>query len=182
MFLLFLNSVYADDFWSFDSSFQPSQALFIYLIPVDNMTNINLTLSANCLNITGGRLNGSRCLLPNIITINFICENNNDCFLPDTCLSTLVCGIDTSPIEITEDIVTLPRTMAVALPVAISVFFLAIAITQGIPIVGVFASIMFMTESWFVASFSPFMGLIMGLLSFVMLIFFVLWRKKIKIN
>lgn len=175
--ILLSNLAYAD-FYSFEDSFQPTSANFIYLIPKVNMTNTVLVLGNNCLNITGGRLQGDRCLTPAIITINFICQNNGDCFLPDTCLDSLVCGLDTAPIEILEPISTLPRLMAVALPIVISVFFLGIAVTQAIPIVGVIGSIMLMTESWYIASFAPFISLIIALLSFFLLIFFAVWRKK----
>lgn len=177
LFIILSTIVYAD-FYSFESSFKPEQANFIYLIPAPNMTNDLLVLGTNCLNITGGRLAGVRCLEPLILTINFICQNNGDCFLPDTCLDSLVCGSDTTPIEIGEPITTLPRIMAIALPIAISVFFIAIAVTQAIPIVGVMGGIMLMTESWYVASFSPFIAFVIALLSFMIIILFVFWRKK----
>ena len=141
------------------------------------MTSAFLILGNNCLNITGSRLNGTRCLTPNVLTINFICENNNDCFLPDTCLKTLVCGLDRSEIKILEVPITTARMLAVTLPVVISTFFIATGVVTAIPFVGFFGAIMLMTESWFIASFSPLIAYAMALLSMFLMIFFVL-RKR----
>lgn len=177
-FFIILSSFVSADFYSFNDSFKPEATNFIYLIPVPNMTNTILILGDTCLNISGGRLAGDRCLTPSSITINFICENNGDCFLPDTCLNTLVCGLDTSEIEIGDLIDTLPKLMAVTLPIVVSVFFIGIAVIIGAPIIGVMGSIMLMSESWFIASMSPFFAYIIALLSFFLIIFFVFWRKN----
>ncbi len=143
------------------------------------MTSDFLILGNTCLNITGSRLNGTRCLTPNIITINFICENNADCFLPDTCLDTLVCGLDTSEIKIGEVPVTLARTLAFSLPLAISAFFIGAGIVAAVPFIGFFGAIMLMVESWFIAPLSPLIAYTMALLSFVLMIFFVFRKRTI---
>ena len=177
-FVLLSVNVYAADFFSFGSSFKPPATRYIYLIPIDNMTSDFLILGNTCLNITGSRLNGTRCLEPASITINYICQNNGDCFLPDTCLNTLVCGIDTTEIEIGEVPATLSRNLALALPVAVSLFFIGVAVVQSVPFVGVFGSIMLMSESWYVNSYSPILAYIMALLSIFLTIFFVLRSQK----
>lgn len=178
---LFSSFAYAADLYSFNTRFRPPQANFIYLVPVANLTTDFLILGTNCLNITSGRLNGSRCLEPSFLTINFICENNNDCFLPDTCLNTLVCGLDRSEIEIGEVPVTVAQTMAITLPVVISGFFITIAVAQAIPFVGVFGGIMLMVESWFIGGLSPMIGFLMAIVSFIIIIFFALKIRKNKI-
>lgn len=171
IFVLLIPDVLAD-FWGFDSSLKPPETLFTYLIPQRNMSNADLILGKNCLNISGGRLAGIRCLTPSIPTTNFICENDNDCFLPFTCSKNIVCELDTTELKIDEPVNTTSRALALILLVLVSFFFIIIGYAKRIGFIGFFGSILLMVTSWYISSSQAFIAFILGLLSLLLIIHF----------
>ena len=140
----------SDDFFSYNTLFNPPLSTFNYVVPLTNLSNVSFLVHDGwCLNITGGRLAGSRCLEG--VKTRFICENNSDCSSGDFCNTTLVCerGVILNLLTCPVNMAGMLNTMLIFL---ISGFFIATGLIFKAPISGVLGSIMGITSSLFIAA------------------------------
>ena len=150
LYVVAFSSALNEDFYSFNSLFNPPESNFNYVVPRTNLSNVSLLVHEGiCLNISGGRLQGSRCLDGD--KTRFICQNVGDCNSGDFCNTSLVCET-----HLILSLLSCPTSLAgfmnLALIFVVSSFFIAAGFIYKAPISGILGSTMGIASSLFIAA------------------------------